>query len=210
MLQRDEPRAARGEARTRGGSKRPRAATGSALVELPEGEDVDVVVVADTHGHPHARAHALIEQLEPRAILHGGDIGDLSVLDGLARLAPVHAVRGNIDGRGPALPPDTLAIDFVAAGVRRLKVWLTHIAVYGPKLMPDVANDARAHDATLVICGHSHVPFIGQDKGLTVFNPGSVGPRRFQLPITFGVLRLGPGGVRLRHVSCETGQTWLP
>lgn len=168
------------------------------------------MVVADTHSQPHARAHALIEALAPRAIVHAGDIGDLSVLDGLSRLAPVHAVRGNIDGRGAALPPDTLGIDFVSGHTRLLRVWLTHIAVYGPKIMPDVASDARANDASLVICGHSHVPFIGQDKGLTVFNPGSVGPRRFQLPITFGVLRLGPGGVKLRHVSCETGQTWLP
>jgi hypothetical protein len=62
----------------------------------------------------------------------------------------------------------------------------------------------------MVICGHSHVPFIGRDKGLIVFNPGSIGPRRFQLPIVFGVLRLGPGGISLRHVSCETGETWLP
>jgi uncharacterized protein len=209
-LQRDEPPTSRGDARTRAVGKRARAAAGSVRIELPEGEDVQVVVVADTHGHPHARAHALIEALAPRAILHAGDIGDLAVLDGLRELAPVHAVRGNIDGRGPALPPDTLSIEFSTGEARLLKVWLTHIAVYGPKLMPDVANDARGSDASLVICGHSHVPFIGQDKGLTVFNPGSVGPRRFQLPITFGVLRLGPGGVRLRHVSCETGETWLP
>jgi putative phosphoesterase len=209
-LRRDEPATPRGEARTRAGGKQARSVTGSARVELPAGEDVVVVVVADTHSQPHARAHALIAALAPRAIVHAGDIGDLSVLDDLSRLAPVHAVRGNIDGRGAALPPDTLSIDFVAGATRLLRVWLTHIAVYGPKLLPDVASAARAHDASLVICGHSHVPFIGQDKGLSVFNPGSVGPRRFQLPITFGVLRFGPGGVKLRHVSCETGQTWSP
>ena len=48
------------------------------------------------------------------------------------------------------------------------------------------------------------------DKGLVVFNPGSIGPRRFHLPIVFGVLRVGPGGISMRHVSCETGETWLP
>ena len=62
-----------------------------------------------------------------------------------------------------------------------------------------------------MVCGHSHVPFIGIDKGLGVFNPGSMGPRRFALPIVFGVIDVPvQGSMRLRHVSCETGQTWMP
>jgi putative phosphoesterase len=187
-------------------------------VHLPVGTDVDVVVVADTHGHPHPGARALIERLAPPVILHAGDIGDLSVLAGLRQLAPVLAVRGNIDGHAPFLP-DSMTIDFVAAGQRVLRAFLTHIAVYGPKVRAEVARVARAQAADLVICGHSHVPFIGRDGGrrarsgeaaLAVFNPGSVGPRRFHLPIVFGVLRLGPSGITMRHVSCETGQTWLP
>jgi predicted phosphodiesterase len=87
---------------------------------------------------------------------------------------------------------------------------MLHIGVYGPKLRGDVARLARAQEASLVVCGHSHVPFIGRDAGLGVFNPGSVGPRRFQLPIVFGMMDLSPAGVRLRHIDCETGQTWLP
>jgi putative phosphoesterase len=178
-------------------------------VRLPADTEVDVVVVADTHGHPHPGAHALIERLAPPVILHAGDIGDLSVLGDLRHLAPVLAVRGNIDGHAPSLP-DTMTIDFVAGGQHVLRAFLTHIAVYGPKVRAEVARLARAHVADLVICGHSHVPFIGRDQGLVVFNPGSIGPRRFHLPIVFGVLRLGPNGVSMRHVSCETGQTWLP
>ena len=142
-------------------------------------------------------------------ILHAGDIGDLSVLSELRALAPVLAVRGNIDEQAPTLP-DSMSIDFVAGERSILSVLLTHIAVYGPKLHTEVARQARAKAADLVICGHSHVPFIGRDKGLVVFNPGSIGPRRFQLPIVFGVLRLGPSGTSMRHVSCETGETWLP
>jgi predicted phosphodiesterase len=118
-------------------------------------------------------------------------------------------VRGNIDEHAPALP-DSMKIDFVSDERRMLTVLLTHIAVYGPKLHANVARQARDSAADLVICGHSHVPFIGRDKGLVVFNPGSIGPRRFQLPIVFGVLRLGPSGTSMRHVSCETGETWLP
>jgi hypothetical protein len=73
-----------------------------------------------------------------------------------------------------------------------------------------VARRARAAGASLVVCGHSHVPFIGVDKGLTVFNPGSIGPRRFSLPIVLGTIDLAPGGVRLRHVDVETGRAWVP
>ena len=178
-------------------------------VRLPEGRDVDVVVVADTHGRPHPGAASLIEKLAPAVILHAGDIGELAVLADLRRQAPVLAVRGNIDGHAPSLP-DSMTIDFVAGAHPLLRVFLTHIAVYGPKLRAEVVRQARACSAGLVICGHSHVPFIGRDKGLVVFNPGSIGPRRFQLPIVFGVLRLGPGGLSMRHVSCETGETWLP
>jgi predicted phosphodiesterase len=61
-----------------------------------------------------------------------------------------------------------------------------------------------------VICGHSHVPFIGRDRGIGVFNPGSIGPRRFHLPIVFGVFELRDRRVSLRHVDCETGLRWEP
>jgi putative phosphoesterase len=189
-------------------SPKPAAST-SETVSLPADKDVEVVVVADTHGLPHPSAHALIEKLAPPLILHAGDIGDLSVLEGLRRIAPVLAIRGNIDVHAPTLP-EAMGIDFVAGARPMLRVLLTHIAVYGPKLRAEVARQAHAHSADMVICGHSHVPFIGRDKGLVVFNPGSIGPRRFQLPIVFGVLRIGPGGTSMRHVSCETGQTWMP
>jgi hypothetical protein len=54
------------------------------------------------------------------------------------------------------------------------------------------------------------VPFLGHDRGLLVFNAGSVGPRRFHLPIVFGVLEIVEGRMSLRHVDCETGETWMP
>jgi putative phosphoesterase len=165
-------------------------------------------VVADTHSHPSAAGLAYLAALRPDAILHGGDIGELAVLDELAAIAPVLAVRGNIDTRVRDLP-DVLTID--VTGPRPLRMLLTHIAVYGPKLRAEIAKLARSERAQLVVCGHSHVPFIGVDKGITVFNPGSIGPRRFHLPILFGMIELGAtGAVRLAHVSAETGERWLP
>jgi predicted phosphodiesterase len=87
---------------------------------------------------------------------------------------------------------------------------LLHIAVYGPKLRAEVARLARAEGASIVVCGHSHVPFIGRDKGISVVNAGSIGPRRFQLPIVFAVMDISRERVAMHHVSCETGERWEP
>ncbi|HTJ45801.1 MAG TPA: metallophosphoesterase family protein [Kofleriaceae bacterium] len=163
-----------------------------------------LAIVADTHSAPHPRAYELLRDARPDAILHAGDIGELAVLDALADIAPVHAVRGNIDARAGL--PDELVIDLDG----RLRIFLTHIAVNGVKLRADVAAHAIAAEASIVICGHSHVPFIGTDKGLTIFNPGSIGPRRFTLPIVFGVLARDGAKLAMHHVSCETGARWLP
>jgi putative phosphoesterase len=181
----------------------------SEVVRASEKGEFKVVLVADTHSQPHPNARALIQRLAPDVILHAGDIGDLGVLDGLQELAPLLAVRGNIDSRTPGLA-DSMDIDFVAGERSLLKVVLTHIAVYGPKLRAEVARLASEHQARMVLCGHSHVPFMGRDKGLVVFNPGSIGPRRFELPITLGTLQIAPGGISLQHVSCETGEPWAP
>jgi putative phosphoesterase len=167
-----------------------------------------IAAVADTHSHPHPATAARLAKLQPDAILHAGDIGDLTVLDDLATIAPLFAVRGNIDGRANDLP-DILTLD-LEDGDRRLRLLLLHIAVHGPRLRSEVARLARAEQASLVVCGHSHVPFIGGDRHVTVFNPGSIGPRRFNLPIVFGLIDIAPTGVRLTHIDCETGDPWSP
>lgn len=168
-----------------------------------------IVVVADTHSEPHPRAHELIACEAPDHILHAGDIGDLRVLDGLEEIAPVSAVRGNIDARTPGLA-DVRLVHVTSGGRRLLEIVLLHIAVAGPRLRGEAAALAREAGASLVVCGHSHVPFVGSDRGLTIFNPGSIGPRRFHLPILFGVIDVTPERIRLEHVSCETGERWLP
>jgi putative phosphoesterase len=179
----------------------------SATVAVRRDGPARIAVVADTHSQPHPNAAGYLAALRPEAILHAGDIGDLAVLDQLAAIAPVFAVRGNIDVRASTLP-DVLILD--VTGPRALRILLTHIAVYGPRLRTDVARAARAEGAALVVCGHSHVPFIAQERGLTVFNPGSVGPRRFHLPILFGTIELTATGIRLAHVNAETGEPWTP
>ena len=166
-----------------------------------------IVAVADTHGNPHSALDERLRELEPDHILHAGDVGDLAVLRRLEKHAPVTAVRGNIDGRDL---PDFATIEVRSGDSVLLRILLTHIAVYGPKLRANVARAAKAEDASLVVCGHSHVPFAATDRGITVFNPGSVGPRRFNLPIVLGVIDVTAQGVSVRHVECETGNPWTP
>ena len=168
-----------------------------------------LAIVADTHSQPHPKAKSWIAAHSVHAILHAGDIGDLTVLKELAAIAPVIAVRGNIDERAPQVP-DVVTIDVRASAESALKMLLLHIAVQGPRIRADAARLAAANGAKLIVCGHSHVPFVGRDRGLTVFNPGSIGPRRFQLPIVFGLLEIAAGKLSLRHLDCETGKDWTP
>jgi putative phosphoesterase len=178
------------------------------VLQLMDGR-LKLAVVADTHSHPHPRCAERLRAEAPAAILHAGDIGDLTVLDGLAEIAPLFAVRGNIDTRAAGIP-DARTLEVREGERRLLTLVLMHIAVYGPKLRAEAATLARAEDAGLVVCGHSHVPFIGRDRGIAIFNPGSVGPRRFTLPILYGVIDIGRDRVDIRHVDCETGQRWTP
>jgi putative phosphoesterase len=168
-----------------------------------------LVCVADTHSKPDPRCDALIAALRPDQILHAGDIGARAVLDGLAAHAPVTAVRGNIDAQMPGVP-DVVTIDVRDGEQPLFTILMMHIAVYGPNLRADAARLARAAGASIVVCGHSHVPFLGRDKGIAVVNAGSIGPRRFQLPIVFAVVDVKRDGVSMHHVSCETGQRWTP
>ena len=69
---------------------------------------------------------------------------------------------------------------------------------------------AKAEKAALVVCGHSHVPFIGIDRGIYVFNPGSIGPRRFQLPIVLGRSISRRPASSSRTSTARPAQPWSP
>ncbi|HEX6244362.1 MAG TPA: metallophosphoesterase family protein, partial [Polyangiales bacterium] len=142
-------------------------------VQLRADGSLVLAVVADTHSKPHPRAADWIAQLAPDAVLHAGDIGDLSVLEQLTELGRVIAVRGNIDERAHDVP-DAVSVELRHDDERVLTMLLMHIAVAGPRIRSDAATLAQEAGAKLIVCGHSHVPFIGRDRGLTVFNPGSI------------------------------------
>jgi len=132
-------------------------------------------LISDTHGLLRDEALHLLAGVDH--IIHAGDIGDASILDRLAALAPVTAIRGNNDD-GPWAEhlPATLLVTL--GGV------LIHV-LHG---VADLDIDPRALGVRVVISGHSHKPAIEQREGVLFVNPGSAGKRRFSLPLSVGRL----------------------
>jgi len=147
-----------------------------------------VGVISDTHGL--LRPEAIVAMRGFDHILHAGDIGDPAILDQLRRLAPLTAIRGNIDRSGAcAQLPATECIEL--AGHR---LYMLH-DINELDLNPVAAGIAA------VISGHSHRPSIRWREGVLYFNPGSAGPRRFKLPISVGILEIEDRGIGPRIVS---------
>ena len=113
-------------------------------------------------------------------ILHAGDVGDPAILDALAAIAPLTAIRGNIDRSGvcAALPPTEM-------------VDLGGSTIYMLHSLNDLDLDPMAAGIAIVVSGHSHQPIIERRKGVLYLNPGSAGPRRFSLPVSIGFLLFG-------------------
>jgi len=136
-------------------------------------------VVSDTHGL--LRPEVLPALAGVDHILHLGDVGDPAILKLLAKIAPVHAVRGNVDREGACSRlPETDVLLFEGH-----YIYLLH----------DIGTlhlDPAAAKFSVVLYGHSHRSSIEHRKGVLYFNPGSCGPRRFDLSITIGLLNLLP------------------
>jgi hypothetical protein len=135
-------------------------------------------VISDTHGL--LRPEALTALAGVDAILHAGDVGDAGILEALGAIAPVTAIRGNIDRSGPcsALP----ATEWVELG--GTVFYLIHDVL-------ELDVDAGAAGIGVVVSGHSHRPGVQRRSGVLYLNPGSAGPRRFSLPVTVAVVTLG-------------------
>ena len=132
---------------------------------------MQIGVISDTHGLLRPEALAALQGVDH--ILHAGDVGDFAILSRLRRIAPVTAIRGNIDNTGECaqLP----ATDVVELG--DCLFYLVHS-------IDDLDLHPHAAGIGAVIFGHSHRPSIQWRDGVLYLNPGSAGPRRFSLPIT--------------------------
>ena len=147
-------------------------------------------VLSDTHGL--LRPEALTAFAGVDHILHAGDVGNPDILAALREIAPVTAIRGNIDVLGEcALLPETETVEL---GGRLF--YLIH-SVYDLDITPEAAGIA------MVISGHSHRPGIETRNGVTYLNPGSAGPRRFDLPVTLAQVTLTDSEITPRLIRLQ-------
>ena len=143
-------------------------------------------VISDTHGL--LRPEAIAALRGSALIIHAGDVGAPEILDHLGQIAPVVAVRGNVDtGRWALSLPASLEVDFESHAI--------HIRHILEDVMP-VPNGISA-----VVYGHSHEPSVEHRGGILYLNPGSAGPRRFRLPVTVARMSIVDGRLSAKIIK---------
>ena len=136
-----------------------------------------VGIVSDTHGLLRPEVVPALKGVDQ--ILHLGDVGKISILEELRAVAPVTAVRGNVDREGAcAKLPETEVVL-----IEEHYIYMLHD-------LKTLHLDPAAAKFSAVLSGHTHVPNYITKKGVLFFNPGSCGPRRFDLPATIGTLTI--------------------
>jgi len=147
-------------------------------------------LISDTHGL--LRPLALEALRGSELIIHAGDVGKPEILDKLRTLAPVIAVRGNVDTEDWARTlPETAVAE---AGA---------IQLYVLHNVEELDLDPKAAGLQVVVSGHSHQPGKHERGGVLYINPGSAGPRRFQLPVSLARLDLGRTPFAVEFVKLE-------
>ena len=149
-----------------------------------------VGVISDTHGLLRPEAVAALRGSD--YIIHAGDIGDPQILDKLAEIAPLTAVRGNVDHEAWARKIPTTNV----LQIGDISIYVLHI-LQELDLKPEAAKFAA------VVYGHSHVPKQESKNGVLYFNPGSAGPKRFKLPVSVGRLTIKAGKIDANILALE-------
>ena len=151
-------------------------------------------VISDTHGLLRPEGIEALRGSEH--IIHAGDVGSPEILEKLSRIAPVIAVRGNIDKAAWSRRlPETQVLE--SGGV----------SIYVLHDLAQLDLKPKAAGFSVVVSGHSHVPKQETRDGVLYFNPGSAGPRRFKLPVSLGRLVVEAGGVTGELVQLSVNQS---
>jgi uncharacterized protein len=153
-----------------------------------------VGLISDTHGLLRPEAVEFLRGCD--RIIHAGDIGHSRILDELAAMAPVTAVRGNND-HGPWAERIAEA-EFLQVG---------EVTIYVIHDLNEIDLDPAAAGVHVVVSGHSHRPSVAQREGVVYVNPGSAGPRRFRLPIAVAELIVAGSSVSARTVELDAEQS---
>lgn len=142
-------------------------------------------IISDTHGMVRSAVEKTFSECDH--ILHAGDVGDKQVLQQLEQIAPVVAVRGNMD-RG--LWANSLPVNEMVE-IKGACFYILHD-------LNQLDVEPAAAGIHMVISGHTHQPEIFQKDGVTYLNPGSAGPRRFKYPVSVAIVRIENG-----HLSAQ-------
>ncbi len=145
-------------------------------------------LISDTHGLLRPEAVAALQGCAQ--IIHAGDIGKPQVLDGLRVIAPLEAIRGNID-----------TADWAQVLPERLDLRIGGLTLHVLHDLKQLDIDPLAAGVDVVIAGHSHKPKVERRDGVLYVNPGSAGPRRFSLPISLALLELNDGDAQVELIS---------
>jgi putative phosphoesterase len=149
-------------------------------------------IISDTHGLLRPEALRVLAHVDH--IIHGGDIGDPEIITALRRIAPVTAIRGNVD-------TGEWATEFAETEFVQLAGRLFYVL----HDLNTLEVDPVADGIDVIVSGHTHVPKISTIHGLLYVNPGSAGRRRFKLPITLAILEVTPDELKPIIHDLEVG-----
>jgi uncharacterized protein len=160
-------------------------------MSVPSGTAETIIgVISDTHGLLRPEAVAALRGSD--LIIHAGDVGTPEIIDELEKTAPIFTVRGNVDrGSWAVRLPATELVN-----VGGLSLFVLHD-------IAELDRDPAAAGFAAVVYGHSHVPKIERRDGVLYLNPGSAGPRRFDLPVSVGRLSMANGKLRSELVYLQ-------
>lgn len=151
---------------------------------------IQVGIISDTHGLLRREALKALQGAD--LIIHAGDVGKEEIVDKLETIAPVHAVRGNVD---------------TAPWTRRLPVSTVvevgDVVLYILHNIYDLTVDPNVAGFRMVVTGHTHDPAITERNGVIYLNPGSAGPRRFQMPVSMARVQVTDRDVECRIVELD-------
>lgn len=149
-----------------------------------------VGIISDTHGLLRSEAVDALQGAD--LIIHAGDIGNPGIINALADLAPVIAVRGNMDSG-----------DWAYNLQRTEIVEKNNILFYVIHDIGRMDLDPAVSDIRVVVSGHSHRPSTGRHKGVLYINPGSAGPRRFKLPVSVALLHINGQSLNAQIITLK-------
>lgn len=147
-------------------------------------------LISDTHGLLRPEAKALLQRSD--SIIHGGDVGNAGILEELAAIAPLTAVRGNNDkGLWANTLPETALLR------------IGSVLIYAIHDIAQMNITPASEGVQAVVYGHSHKPSVVEQEGVLYVNPGSAGPRRFKLPVSVAELLVEGRSITARLIEIE-------